>query len=57
MSLVRLADVSGIKLEQRGADEVGCYTFHEDKTPSLVIMPTKNLYRCFGCRATGGSID
>jgi DNA primase len=57
VSLARLVESSGVKLEKRGADHVGCCPFHEDATPSLVITPAKNLYHCFGCGAAGGPID
>jgi hypothetical protein len=43
-----------VKLEKRGADHVGCCPFHDDKTPSLVISPDKNLWRCFGACDVGG---
>ena len=41
-------------LEKRGADHVGRCPFHDDKTPSLVITPAKNLWRCFGACDAGG---
>ncbi|RAT40564.1 DNA primase, partial [Lonsdalea populi] len=31
--------------------------FHEEKTPSCVLSPEKNLYHCFGCDAGGSVID
>ncbi|MDE9590543.1 CHC2 zinc finger domain-containing protein, partial [Xenorhabdus bovienii] len=31
--------------------------FHEEKTPSMVITPAKNLYHCFGCNAGGSVLD
>jgi len=34
-----------------------CCPFHDDKTPSLKITPTKNLFHCFGCGAGGSVID
>jgi DNA primase len=57
VSLVRLVEASGIKLEKRGADHVAPCPFHEDDTPSFVVTPAKNLYHCFGCGAAGGPID
>jgi len=36
VSLERLAEARGIKLERRGADLVGLCPFHEDHEPSLV---------------------
>jgi DNA primase len=57
VSLARLVESSGVKLEKRGRDLVGCCPFHADDTPSLVITPEKNLFNCFGCQAGGGVID
>ncbi|MGH6846360.1 MAG: CHC2 zinc finger domain-containing protein, partial [Methylocella sp.] len=57
VSVARLAEASGIKLEKRGKDVVGPCPFHADDTPSLTITPEKNLFHCFGCGAAGGPID
>jgi DNA primase len=57
VSLVRLVESSGVKLQKRGADMVGCCPFHADDTPSLSVSEAKNLFRCFGCDAGGGPID
>ena len=56
VSLVRLVESSGVALEKRGADHVGCCPFHDDKTPSLVVTPAKNLWRCFGACDAGGDV-
>lgn len=58
ISVVRLADARGVSLKRHGADLVGLCPFHDDKTPSLVITPEKNLWHCLGaCQAGGSSID
>ncbi len=58
ISLQRLAEAAGVDLRRQGADLVGRCPFHEDKTPSLVITPSKNLWHCLGaCRAGGSVID
>jgi DNA primase len=57
LSLVRIIEDSGIELKARGKDYVACCPFHDDKTPSLVVTPAKNLFHCFGCSAAGGVID
>ena len=54
VSLVRLVESSGVTLERRGADHVGRCPFHDDATPSLVVTPAKNLWRCFGACDVGG---
>jgi DNA primase len=56
VSVQRLAEARGVKLERRGADLHGRCPFHEDKTPSLVITPAKNLWHCLGACQTGGSV-
>jgi DNA primase len=58
VSLVRLVEASGVRLAKRGVDEMaGCCPFHADDTPSLSVSVGKNLFRCFGCEASGGVID
>jgi DNA primase catalytic core len=58
VSVQRLAEARGIKLKRLGADLHGLCPFHDDKTPSLVITPSKNLWHCMGaCNAGGTAID
>lgn len=58
ISLQRLAEARGIELKRHGADLIGRCPFHDDKTPSLVITPAKNLWHCLGaCQAGGTVID
>jgi DNA primase len=56
VSVQRLAEARGVKLERRGADLVGLCPFHEDHNPSLVITPSKNLWNCLGACGGGGSV-
>jgi len=56
ISVERLAAARGIRLERHGADLVGLCPFHEDREPSLVITPAKNLWHCLGACRTGGSV-
>ena len=56
-SLLRLAESQGYELKKEGKDYVMCCPFHDDKTPSLKITPSKNLFHCFGCGAGGSVID
>ncbi len=46
ISLIRLVESHGIPLKKHGKDYLGCCPFHDDKTPSLVISPEKNLWHC-----------
>jgi len=58
ISVQRLAEARGIKLTRHGADLLGKCPFHDDRTPSLVITPAKNLWHCLGaCNAGGTVID
>jgi len=56
VSVERLAEARGIKLDRHGADLIGLCPFHEDHEPSLVITPAKNLWHCLGACRTGGSV-
>ena len=56
VSLVRLVEAAGVKLERRGQDRVGCCPFHNDKTPSFVVSPEKNLWHCLGACGEGGDV-
>jgi DNA primase len=56
VSVERLAEARGIKLERHGTDLIGLCPFHDDKKPSLVITPAKNLWHCLGACRTGGSV-
>ncbi|HLM52322.1 MAG TPA: toprim domain-containing protein, partial [Pseudoxanthomonas sp.] len=54
----RLVEAKGVALALHGADLHGRCPFHEDRTPSLVVSPAKNLWHCLGaCRIGGGPID
>ncbi len=56
--LERLAQARGIELKRHGADLIGLCPFHDDREPSLVITPGKNLWHCLGaCQAGGSPID
>ena len=56
VSLERLAEARGVKLKRHGADLIGLCPFHEDRAPSLVISPKKNLWHCLGACGRGGSV-
>src|SRR6202522_222230 len=52
----RLVNAAGIELRKHGADLIGRCPFHDDREPSLVITPEKNLWHCLGACNTGGSV-
>ena len=53
--LERLAEAKGVELRRHGADLIGRCPFHDDREPSLVVTPGKNLWHCLGACQTGGS--
>jgi DNA primase len=54
----RLVKAAGIELRKHGADLIGRCPFHDDREPSLVVTPEKNLWHCLGvCQAGGSVID
>lgn len=55
--LAELAESYGVRLERNGVEFKACCPFHDENTPSFSITPSKNLFYCFGCGATGGPID
>ncbi len=45
-----------VVLRKRGKDYVGLCPFHDEKSPSFTVSPSKQLYYCFGCNAGGNAI-
>ncbi|GAC1541229.1 MAG: hypothetical protein NVS3B12_28670 [Acidimicrobiales bacterium] len=56
VSVERLAEARGVMLRRHGADLLGLCPFHDDREPSLVISPGKNLWHCLGACGAGGSV-
>ena len=42
-----------VNLKKRGANLLGNCPFHNEKTPSFTVSPTKGIYKCFGCGSNG----
>jgi DNA primase len=55
---VDIVDVidSNVPLKKAGANYSACCPFHNEKTPSFTVSPTKQFYHCFGCGAHGTAL-
>jgi DNA primase len=56
---VDIIDVIGehVVLKKRGKDYLGSCPFHQEKSPSFSVSPTKQMYYCFGCQVGGNAIN
>ncbi|MHC3911307.1 DNA primase [Achromobacter marplatensis] len=45
-----------MQLRKGGANLLGLCPFHNEKSPSFTVSPTKQFYHCFGCGAHGSAI-
>lgn len=45
-----------IELKQKGANYQACCPLHNEKTPSFMVSPGKNIFKCFGCGEAGGPV-
>lgn len=59
LSRIDILDVVGefVKLKRRGANYLGLCPFHNEKTPSFTVSPSKEIYKCFGCGKSGNTIS
>ena len=58
LNRVDIVDVVGkhVQLKKGGANLMGLCPFHNEKSPSFTVSPTKQFYHCFGCGAHGSAI-
>lgn len=55
LETAKIEDVVGdfVNLKRRGVNLIGLCPFHNEKTPSFTVSPTKNICKCFGCGKGG----
>lgn len=46
-----------IPLSKEGVNFVASCPFHNERSKSLMVNPTKNIFKCFGCGKSGDVID
>jgi len=59
LSRIDIIEIVGefVKLKKRGANYLGLCPFHNEKTPSFTVSPSKEIYKCFGCGRSGNTIS
>jgi DNA primase len=58
-SRIDILDIVGgfVRLKKRGANYLGLCPFHNEKSPSFTVSPSKEIFKCFGCGKSGNSIS
>ena len=58
LDTARIEEVVGdfVTLKRAGANYQACCPFHNEKTPSFVVSPSKGIYKCFGCGKSGTAV-
>lgn len=46
-----------VQLKKAGKEFKACCPFHDEKTPSFTVSPSKGFYHCFGCGQHGNALD
>ena len=58
LDAAQIVDVIGdfVTLKKRGANHIACCPFHNEKTPSFSVSPSKGIFKCFGCGKSGTAV-
>ena len=54
--LAKLVESSGVRLKRKGKQLAGLCPFHDDREPSLIVDPKKQLWNCLGACSEGGDV-
>lgn len=46
-----------VNLKRRGVNYIGKCPFHNEKTPSFIVSPSKGIFKCFGCGKGGNAVN
>jgi len=59
LSTAKIEEVVGdfVTLKRRGVNYIGLCPFHNEKTPSFTVSPSKGIYKCFGCGKAGNAVN
>jgi DNA primase catalytic core len=56
VDLAALVRAAGVTLKRKGKQLIGLCPFHDDRSPSLIVDPQKNLWNCLGACGAGGDV-
>lgn len=59
LQVAEITDIVGdfVSLKRRGVNFLGLCPFHNEKTPSFTVSPSKGIFKCFGCGKGGNSVN
>ena len=58
LDTVKIEDIVGdfVTLKRQGSSYWACCPFHNEKTPSFHVEPSRGIYKCFGCGKAGSAV-